>query len=133
MKRWLKLSLGICAVIALVTAYSTETKATAVAASSSKYIEVCRNGVVYVPPGTKYVTCNGKVMRVLAIVPLEEGQAQTAGNCYCPDCCGGGCAVIVTCQSEPETATAADDCRCGANRARAGGGGLCTIYLACGD
>ena len=79
-----------------------------VSANSSKYIEVCSNGTVYVPPETKFVTCQGRVMRVIAIVPMGA-QAQVPSDCNCPRCCDGACAVTVSC----------------------GGGGLCTVYLAC--
>lgn len=111
MKRLAKIILGLSFVVFLVTAYSGGTKAVGVAAPSGRFIEVCSNGTVYLPPGTRFVTCQGKVMRVIAIVSADDG-AQLLRSCDCPDCCGGGCAVTVSCGS---------------------GGGLCTAYLSCGD
>ena len=108
MKRFPRYLVGAAAVVFVFTAYSRGPIVTEVAASSSKYIEVCSNGTVYIPPETKFVTCNGRVMRVIAIVPLGV-QAQGASDCNCPRCCDGGCAVTVSC----------------------GGGGLCVAYLAC--
>ncbi len=97
---------------------------------SAKLIEVCTKGIAYLPPGTKYVTCRGKIMKVLAIVPLSAG-IQTAGDCDCPNCCGGWCGVTVYCQSVPIPSETTNDCGCGKRTATAGG--LCTAYLACGD
>lgn len=130
MKIFLKYFIGSVAVVLLVTAYSAGTKATGVTASSSKYIEVCTRGIVYLPPGTQYVTCHGKVMKVIAVVPYVEG-AQTLGDCFCPTCCGGGCAVTVACENISENPAKSDGCGCGQRSSN--GGGLCTAYLACGD
>ncbi|MDH7512187.1 MAG: hypothetical protein QHH14_04475 [Clostridiales bacterium] len=104
--------------------------APAQAGESAKLIEVCSNGIVYVPPGTKYVTCRGKIMKVLAIVPRVEG-VQTKGNCECPDCCSGMCGITVYCTSVPESSAGRDDCGCGNRSGQTGG--LCTGYLSCGD
>ncbi len=97
---------------------------------SAKLIEVCSNGIVYVPPGTKYVTCRGKIMKVLAIVPKVEG-VQTETDCNCPNCCGGWCGVTVSCEAMEEPSAGQDGCGCG--KGTAAGGGLCTAFLGCGD
>jgi len=135
MKKPARFIFGLAAVIALVTAYSTGTKATETSSSSAAYIEVCGRGLVYVPPGTKYVTCRGKVMKVLGMVPVRDDEAvPEAGavdDCYCPNCCGSACAVIVACESALETSDNGADPRF--EPRSAGGGGLCTMYLACGD
>ncbi|MEW5900404.1 MAG: hypothetical protein AB1715_02965 [Acidobacteriota bacterium] len=133
MSRFFKFFFGIGAVIFLVSAYPAGTKDALMYADTSQYIEVCSSGLAYVPPETRYVTCQGKVMKVLAIVPLEEAEgAQTEGggadDCYCPRCCGGVCAVIVSCGAVPETAAAYES---GRDSGSPKAGGLCTIYLAC--
>jgi hypothetical protein len=133
MNRFFKFLFGISSVVLLVSAYSAGTKDAAMYADTSQYIEVCSRGLAYVPMETRYVTCQGKVMRVIAIVPTREGeeaqtQAEGGGDCLCPRCCGGFCGVIVTCGSaEPE---AAGNER-GPNSESSGAGGLCTLYVAC--
>ncbi|OGD19349.1 MAG: hypothetical protein A2W03_18665 [Candidatus Aminicenantes bacterium RBG_16_63_16] len=116
MKRLLKIVAGMILVIFLTTAYSAAPKATEFAPDYSALVEVCDQSGAYIPPGTRYVTCQGRVMRVLGIVPKtdkdDRAEANGAGDCYCPRCCDGACAVIVTCGS---------------------GGGMCVLYLACGD
>lgn len=107
MKRFSKYLIGATFVVFLITAYSSRPMVREVAADSSKYIEVCSNGIVYVPPETTFVTCHGRIMRVIAIVPQDE-QARVAANCNCPRCCDGACAVTISC-----------------------GRGLCVLYLAC--
>ncbi len=131
MRKALKHLLWLTAIISFVSSYSVGTKATPLAQNSSRYVEVCR-GLAYLPPGTEYVTCRGRVMKVIAIVPLAqlEQNAQTEGDCFCPDCCGGGCTVIVSCQAEPEAAPG-DESR--TRKTGANAGGLCVAYLACGD
>ena len=57
--------------------------------------EVCREGIAYIPPGTKYVKCNGKVKKILRITPLMKDDE----GCLCPKCCDGECAIIVSCGS----------------------------------
>jgi len=135
MKRLSKVIVGLGAVIVLVSAYSTGTIDTGMSAEASSYIEVCSQGLAHVPPGTKYVTCHGKVMKVIGMVSSEEGaQIESrggAGDCYCPKCCGGYCAVIVSCGGAPETATGTGDWASGS--ATSNTSGLCTLYLACGD
>ena len=55
-------------------------------------IEVCANGTVYVPAGTKLVKCNGIVRRV-----IRSGEMLAAGqeDCRCPKCCSGDCFIPV--------------------------------------
>jgi hypothetical protein len=135
MKKSARFFIGLAAVVALVTAYSAGTKATEAPSGAASYIEVCGPDRVYVPPGTRYVTCRGKVMKVLGIVPLRDGETvpeRAAGSdCYCPDCCGGACGVIVACGSAFEPGATTSDARF--ERRSAANGGLCTMYLACGD
>jgi hypothetical protein len=132
MRVFLKYFIVSAAVVLLVSVYSAGTKATGTAESSAKYIEVCNRGTVYVPPGTEYVTCHGKVMKVIAIVPFVDG-AQTlgGGGCFCPKCCGGACVVTVACENKVGDSTEEESYRWGQRSSSAGG--LCTLYLACGD
>jgi hypothetical protein len=109
MKRILKSLIGMAIVIFLVTAYSSQPIGVEIASAASKYIEVCNNGTVHVPPGTKFVTCHGRVMRVIAIVPIGEGTKGAPVDCNCPKCCEGACGVTVTCPN----------------------GGLCVMFLSC--
>jgi hypothetical protein len=135
MKKLSKVIVGLGAVVVLVSAYSMGIVGTAGSADASSYIEVCSRGVVYVPPETRYVTCHGKIMKVVGIVSGEEGAESKsgggAGDCYCPKCCGGYCAVIVHCGPVPESAAGAEDCASGPRTDS--GNQLCTMYLACGD
>jgi hypothetical protein len=132
MKMLAKTLTGLLFVGFMVTAYSVGTVAAPAEESFSGYIEVCSQGTVYLPPGTRYVTCHGKVMRVVGIVRLTDAQKAAPGNCYCPECCGGFCAVIVSCGGAAETATSTaaspDDTDLHEDT-----GDLCTVYLACGD
>jgi hypothetical protein len=135
MKKLSKVIVGLGAVVVLVSAYSMGTMDTGMSADASSYIEVCSQGIVYVPPGTRYVTCHGKIMKVMGIVSREDGEqidgGGGAGDCYCPKCCGGYCAVIVSCGGAPESAAVAGDCALGPRTNS--GNLLCTMYLACGD
>ncbi len=122
-----------------IIAFSSVLNLKAIRDSSStsedeKLIEVCSNGIVYVPFGTKYVLCNGKKSRVLRI---EKYEATILSGCWCPeDCCNGQCAVIIICNAKPETKNNlnSDGCGCKSGRKPAGSGGdLCTMWLYCGD
>lgn len=62
-------------------------------AQYSQFIEVCSNGIAYVPLDTKYVKCNGVVRRVLGFSKSMTGEDDP---CKCPKCCDGECYVIVT-------------------------------------
>jgi hypothetical protein len=130
MRVFFKYFIVSAAVVFLVSAYSAGTKATGTAESSAKYIEVCSKGTVYLPPGTEYVTCHGKVMKVIGIVPQSDG-AQTLGGCGCPKCCGGACTVIVACENKVGDSAEEKSYRSGQRSSSAGG--LCVVYLACGD
>lgn len=79
----------------------TEINAKSYLDGQNRIIEVCSEGVVYVPPGTKFVKCNGKVKKVIRITPYQPGQREDE-NCLCPSCCGGVCGVIISCDAEPE-------------------------------
>jgi hypothetical protein len=132
MKKLGKFVIGLVVVIFLTTAYSVGTKATEATMSSSGLIEVCSRDRAYVPPGTRYVTCRGKIMKVLGMAPMADGaEAQVIQDCFCPKCCGGTCAVIVSCESLTVTSSSGPDC--GSDESRKDSGGLCTMYLACGD
>jgi len=130
MRVFFKYFIVSAAVVLFVSAYSAGTKATGIAESSPKYIEVCSRGTVYLPPGTEYVTCRGKVMKVIGIVPLVEG-AQTLGSCFCPNCCGGYCTVTVACENKVGNSAEEESYHSGQKSSTAGG--LCTAYLSCGD
>ena len=135
MKKLSKVIVGLGAVVVLVSAYSAGTVDTGMSADASSYIEVCSQGIVFVPPGTRYVTCHGKIMKVMGIVSREDGEqidgGGGAGDCFCPKCCGGYCAVIVSCGPVPESAAGTGDCT--SSPRTDSGNSLCTLYLACGD
>ena len=116
MKNLWKSLVGLVVVVFLTTAFAAAPKATEVAPESVGLIEVCNQGTAYVPQGTRYVTCQGRVMRVVGEARVSGDKGGVAPDnmgvdCYCPKCCGGTCGVIVSC----------------------GGGDLCTLYLSCGD
>ncbi|GEM_PF-1113246 len=134
MRKSIKLVLGIMVVVSLVMATSTGPKVDNEFTGGSAFIEVCGRGIVYIPPGTEYVTCRGRVMKVLGIVPLREGGTQTEGGgseCFCPNCCGGACAVIVSCGQEPEVEATRSEVVFEPRSTSSAG--LCTMYLYCGD
>ena len=87
-----------------------------------KIIEVCSEGVVYVPPGTKIVKCNGKVKKVLKVTPYSAEKMQMDSDCLCPNCCNGECGVIISCDAEPEKMFDSDS---------SDQGMLCIIWLDC--
>jgi hypothetical protein len=94
-----------------------------------KIIEVCMNGIVYVPPGTKYVTCRGKIMKIIRITPYKRGDE----SCVCPRCCDGICAVIVSCDGFSEWPDSGPDMRSEdyESLAESGVDNLCTLWLYC--
>jgi len=61
-----------------------------------RYIEVCANGLTYVPSNTAYVKCYGVIRKVVGIT---EFITATEEECKCPDCCDGFCYIIIV--SEP--------------------------------
>jgi hypothetical protein len=89
-------------------------------------IEVCKNGIVYVPPETKFVKCFGKIMKIKRITPYLRGDE----NCICPRCCGGECAIIISCEGDPASLTDASGFDLSAPP-EAAKGMLCTIWLDC--
>jgi len=127
--RFSKALLVFLPVLILTAAYTTVGRESNSPEDSAKYIEVCTNGIVYLPPGTKYVTCHGKVMRVMYIAPLMA-QIESVPDCNCPKCCGGWCGITVMCESAPEPSSGETDCD-GCGTSASAGGGLCTAYLAC--
>jgi hypothetical protein len=128
-KTFLRYFTGFLFFAFLVIAFPAGTRVAGIEKGSSSYIEVCQ-GTVYLPPGTKYVTCHGKKMKVISVVPAD-GTVQVAGDCYCPNCCGGVCAVTVSCQAPPEEPKNSNDTEDG--KRDSDGGGLCVAYLSCGD
>jgi hypothetical protein len=65
---------------------------------SRSLIEVCDNGIAYVPRGTQYVKCHGKVRKVLL---FETGETDFE-DCACLDqkCCDGQCYIVI--MTDPE-------------------------------
>lgn len=63
---------------------------------SSKFIEVCANGIVYVPANTKFVKCYGVIRKIISF-----SDVLTLGmeDCRCPKCCNGECYVLVASES----------------------------------
>ena len=59
---------------------------------SSRLIEVCAKGPVYVPPGTKFVKCYGVIRRVVGFCDVLTLGVE---DCKCPKCCSGECYVPV--------------------------------------
>lgn len=66
------------------------------AAESSKYIEVCANGIIYVPANTKFVKCYGVIRKV---VRFSDVLTEGLEDCKCPKCCDGGCYVFIASES----------------------------------
>lgn len=98
MKRQKKIQIIAAFLLIFAVFVFTEIKAKSHLDGQDRIIEVCSEGVVYVPPGTKYVKCNRKVKKVIRITPYQRGDE----NCLCPSCCGGICGVIISCDAEPE-------------------------------
>jgi hypothetical protein len=63
---------------------------------SKGYIEVCANGIVYVPLNTKFVKCYGVIRKV---VRFSDVLIESVEDCRCPKCCDGDCYVIVASDS----------------------------------
>ncbi|MCJ7582922.1 MAG: hypothetical protein MUP98_20590 [Candidatus Aminicenantes bacterium] len=78
----------------------TEIKAESFPGGKDRIIEVCSEGVVYVPPGTKIVKCMGIIKKVIRVIPYQEN-LRLDESCICPHCCGGECGVIISCDAEP--------------------------------
>lgn len=63
---------------------------------SSRYIEVCANGFVYVPLNTKFVKCFGVIRKV---DHFSDVLIEGVEDCRCPKCCGGECFVVVAAEN----------------------------------
>ena len=98
-----------------------EIKAESFPEGKDRIIEVCNKGVVYVPPGTRIVKCNGKVKRVLGITPYDSSQRE-GGSCICWNCCNGICVIIISCDGEPGEFSDSDS---------SAKGSLCMLWLNC--
>ncbi len=100
----------------------TEIKAESHPNGKERIIEVCAEGVVYVPPGTKLVKCNGKVKKVLGVTPYQTAIMREGDSCLCWDCCGGACGIIISCDAEPQEFSDSDS---------GPGVYLCLLWLDC--
>jgi hypothetical protein len=99
MKKWLT-RMAVAAVVVLLTGISSlGVQSELYPVDESHLIEVCADGIVYVPPGTKFVRCNGKIRKVDRI---EEGVFRGEESCRCPNCCQGMCWVVVACSPLPQ-------------------------------
>ena len=78
----------------------TEIKAESSLDGNARIIEVCSEGVVYVPPGTKIVKCMGKIKKVRRVTPYQP-DLRLDESCICPYCCEDECGVIIACDAEP--------------------------------
>ena len=99
----------------------TEIKAESFPGGKDRIIEVCSEGLVYVPPGTKIVKCMGKIKKVIKVVPYLPDQRED-GSCLCPNCCGGECAVIISCDAQLREFSDADS---------SPQGSLCAMWIDC--
>jgi len=99
----------------------TEIKAESHSDGKDRIIEVCSEGVVYVPPGTKIVKCNGKVKKVIRVTPYQPDQREDE-SCICPSCCEGECAVIISCDGQPGEFSDSDS---------SAKGSLCLLWIDC--
>jgi len=68
----------------------------------NKYVEVCDNGIAYVPLDTKYVTCHGIILEIKG---MTRSLAEDEFGCECPICCDGWCYIIVYSDPAPENET----------------------------
>ena len=62
--------------------------------STDELIEVCDNGIVYVPQGTVLVKCHGVIKKVLKI----ESASSERMDCNCPTCCNRICYIWISCE-----------------------------------
>lgn len=93
------------------------------------HVEACRNGIVYLPPGSTHVRCNGMLKRIKRITPYVVSDE----SCLCPTCCAGECAVIVSCDAHLAFSNFNSDGSLDELNSwiESGGGGLCTVWLDC--
>ena len=96
---------------------------------SSKLIEVCKDGPVYVPPGTKFVKCHGKILRVVKIERFDPGKS----DCLCPKCCEGNCGIIISCSPAPKPNLSLKQIKamCAAGAPMSAFEDLCMLWAAC--
>jgi len=100
MKRQKKYQVLLSFLLILAVFIFTEIKAESHLDGKDRIIEVCSEGVVYVPTGTKIVKCMGKVMKVIGVTPYQPDLVLNE-SCTCPNCCEGECAIIIACDFEP--------------------------------
>jgi hypothetical protein len=108
------------------------TRAHSKSSEYSELVEVCSGSIVYVSRSMNRVLCNGEVRRILRFEPYSANLE----DCYCPNCCGGRCAVIVSCDPVPEgiSASYSDDCGCGSRREiNSSQTDLCRLWISCED
>jgi len=98
-----------------------EIKAESFPEGKDRIIEVCNKGVVYVPPGTRIVKCNGKIKKVLGRTPYDPNKREE-NSCICWDCCGDVCAVVISCDGQLGEYSDSDS---------SPKGSLCLIWLEC--
>jgi hypothetical protein len=86
------IALSACLVIATIKAYSYNQEYLG-------FVEVCNNGIAYVPRGTKFVKCHGIVKKIV----IFESGATVDEDCACLNqkCCDGLCYVFI--ETDPET------------------------------
>jgi hypothetical protein len=77
----------------LAIAVAAGIKAHAYLKEYNGYVEVCANGIAYVPRDAKFVKCYGKIRKV---VRFDQVMALDEEDCKCPKCCDGLCYVFVT-------------------------------------
>ena len=61
--------------------------------SANELIEVCDNGIVYVPQGTAFVKCHGVIKKAIKIESVNSEKI----DCNCPTCCNGQCYIWISC------------------------------------
>ncbi len=101
----------------------TEIKAESHPGGKDRIIEVCSEGVVYVPPGTKIVKCKGKIKKIIKVSSFDPNKRE-GENCLCPNCCDGICGVIISCDGEPGEFSFSDS-------DSTSQGSLCVLWLDC--
>ena len=62
------------------------------------YVEICANGLAYVPSDAAYVKCNGVIRKVVGIT---DALMMSEIDCECPNCCDGFCFIIIYTDPDP--------------------------------
>jgi len=129
MKKLRKHPLLISMMLILVFSLSAGVKTDLYPVDGEKIIEVCRNGIVYLPPGTEYVKCMGVVKKILRITPYLRGDE----SCICPKCCDGECAIIVSCDASLDVPDSGPNGSVYSleSMIESHAGALCTVWLDC--